>query len=61
MNSIEENSSEFATYQIHIVSSNDSVESICAMYQTDVETLKSYNSIEAINVGDKIIIPCLDE
>lgn len=52
---------EFATYHIHIVSSEDTIESIVAMYQTDVNTLKSYNNVESLSAGDKIIIPCLDE
>ena len=32
---------EFATYHIHIVTNEDTVESICAMYQTDGNTLKA--------------------
>lgn len=52
---------EFATYHIHIVKSGDTVESICTTYQTDINTLKNYNNVESINIGDKIIIPYLDE
>ena len=52
---------EFATYHIHIVTNEDTVESICAMYQTDGNTLKAYNNVESISEGDKLIIPCLDE
>ncbi len=61
LNSMEEKESEFATYHIHIVSSSDTIESICALYETDVNTLKSYNNVESVNVGDKLVIPCLDE
>ncbi len=61
LNAVEEKEEEFATYHIHIVTASDSIESICALYTTDVETLKEYNAIDTISVGDKIIIPCLDE
>lgn len=53
--------SEFVTYHIHIVSEEDTLESICAMYQTDGDTLKLYNHADTIAVGDKLLIPCLDE
>lgn len=61
LNSMQEKEAEFATYHIHIVNNNDSIESICALYQTDVNTLKEYNNVESIAVGDKLIIPWLDE
>ena len=61
LNSMQEKESEFATYHIHIVSNTDTIESICALYDTDVNTLKQYNSIENINIGEKIVIPSLDE
>lgn len=61
LSSMEEKESEFATYHIHIVNNNDSIESICAMYGTDVNTLKEYNNVESVSIGDKLIIPCLDE
>ena len=61
LNSINEKENEFASYNIHVVGNNDSIESICAMYNTDEKTLKEYNNIENIQIGDKIIIPCIDE
>lgn len=61
LNSATETENEFATYHIHIVKEGDTVESICAMYQTESTILKNYNNEENFNVGDKIIIPCLDE
>jgi len=53
--------SEYVTYHIHIVSEEDTLESIVAMYQTDSDTLKRYNGVDTIAVGDKLLIPCLDE
>ncbi len=52
---------EYVSYHIHIVSDVDTIDSICNMYQTDINTLKEYNTIDNLNVGDKVIIPCLDE
>lgn len=61
LNSIAEKENEFASYNIHVVGNNDSIENICALYNTDEKTLKEYNNIENIQIGDKIIIPCVDE
>lgn len=61
LNAVEEKDEEFATYHIHIVNSEDSIESICALYNTDVNTLKEYNNVESVSIGDKLIIPWLDE
>ena len=61
LDSMQEKETEFASYHIHVVSNSDSIESICAMYNTDEATLKEYNNVENIQVGDKIIIPCIDE
>ena len=52
---------EYTTYYIHLVKTGDTLESIVANYQTDLDTLKKYNTIENINIGDKLIIPSLDE
>ncbi len=61
LNSASEKEDEFTTYYIHIVKTGDTIESIVVDYQTDIETLKKYNILEELNVGDKIIIPSLDE
>ncbi len=61
LESATDKNSEFVTYHIHIVHDGDTIESICATYQTDVQTLKEYNQVDTLAVGDKIVIPCLDE
>lgn len=61
LNSMQEKETEFATYHIHIVKTEDSIESICAMYNIDANTLKEYNNVESVNIGDKLVIPWLDE
>lgn len=52
---------EYTTYYIHLVKEGDTIESIVSMYQTDLSIIKKYNSIETLNVGDKILIPTVDE
>lgn len=61
LNSASEKESEFATYHIHIVTNTDTLESICDTYKTDIDTLKEYNNIDTIGVGEKLVIPYLDE
>ena len=39
------------TYHIHIVSEEDTLESIVAMYQTDSDTLKRYNGVRYYSSG----------
>ncbi len=51
----------FATYHIHIVKNGESVETICTMYQSNMNLLHEYNDFSEIQVGDKLIIPKEDE
>ena len=53
----EEVKEEYITYHVHVVTSNDSVESIMKMYNANLDTLKEYNDIKELKVGDKVIIP----
>ena len=48
---------EYITYQIYIIRDGDTVDSIIAKYDIDVESLKEYNDINDLKIGDKIIIP----
>lgn len=61
LNSAGDKDDEYTTYYIHVVKSGDTLESIVSTYQTDLSILKQYNTIDNINVGDKIIIPSIDE
>ncbi len=61
INSASTKNDEYATYHIHIVKSGDTVETICSLYNVDVNTIKEYNNMENINIGEKIIIPEIDE
>lgn len=48
---------EYITYQIYIIRDGDTIDSIIAKYDIDVESLKEYNDISDLKIGDKIIIP----
>ena len=48
---------EYITYQIYIIREGDTVDSIIAKYDIDVESLKEYNDINDLKIGDKVIIP----
>ena len=48
---------EYITYQIYIIREGDTVESIVAKYDIDMESLKEYNDLSDLKLGDKIIIP----
>lgn len=51
----------YVTYHIHIVKDNETIESICTKYKTNENILKDYNDITTISIGDKLIIPDIDE
>ena len=48
---------EYITYQIYIIREGDTVDSIIAKYDIDIESLKEYNDISDLKIGDKVIIP----
>ena len=55
------NDNKYYTYKIYIVRDNDNIESICNKYNVNINNLKEYNDIDNIKVGDKIIIPYINE
>ena len=54
---IKSDGQEYATYHIHMVSDGESVETICTMYNSNVNILQDYNDLSNVNAGDKLIIP----
>lgn len=48
---------EYMTYKVHIVTENDTVESIIQNYSVNRDLLNEYNDLSNVNKGDKIIIP----
>ena len=55
--SIKNDGNEYATYHIHMVSDGESVETICTMYNSNLNILQDYNDLTNITAGDKLIIP----
>lgn len=55
------NGDEYVTYHIHMVKENETIESISKEYKISLETMNEYNNIDSLNVGDKLIIPEIDE
>lgn len=47
----------YTTYKIHIVTENDTIESIMMDYQVKKEDIENYNDIKDMKIGDKVIIP----
>lgn len=59
--SINDNDSEFTTYHIHIVKEAETIESICALYNSNTTMLAEYNDLNDFKVGDKLIVVESDE
>lgn len=57
INSAQNQSDDYATYHIHMVSDGETVETICTMYNSNLNILSDYNDLSDINSGDKLIIP----
>ncbi len=47
----------YTVYKIHIVTENDTIESIASDYEVTKEDLDEYNDLSEVKIGDKIIIP----
>ncbi len=61
MDTIKNEDDTFVTYHIHIVKENETFESISTLYKVPVSLINEYNNIDALNVGDKVLIPLGDE
>lgn len=47
----------YAVYKVHIVTENDTTESIIQEYEINREDLEAYNDLTDLKIGDKLIIP----
>lgn len=47
----------YAVYKVHIVTENDTIESISSEYNVNREDLEAYNDLSELKIGDKLIIP----
>lgn len=48
---------DYTVYKIHIVTENDTIESIVNDYEVTKDALLDYNDLSEVKIGDKIIIP----
>lgn len=60
-NNFDDSNETFSTYKICIVKETDTVESIVLNYGITKELLSEYNDISDIKIGDKLIIPSVNE
>lgn len=61
LESINEQDESFITYHIHIMQENDTIDTICTKYNTTSNVLNEYNDLSTVAIGDKLIIPDLNE
>ena len=47
----------YVVYKVHIVTENDTVESIMEKYDVTKEALEAYNDLNDLKIGDKLIVP----
>lgn len=51
----------FSTYKVCIIKENDTIETVTLKYGVTKEILSEYNDISDIKIGDKLIIPSINE
>lgn len=51
---------KYVTYYVHIVRDNDTIESIALKYNVNIDDIKEYNDMKQITLGNKIIIPYIN-
>lgn len=54
------NENQYTTYKVHIVRNDDTFESISAKYNVSLDNIKEYNKNETLNIGDKILVPFIN-
>ena len=61
LESVNPSEDTFVTYHIHVMMETDTIETICAKYNTTQNLLGEYNDLSTIAIGDKLIIPDSNE
>ncbi len=60
-NNFSDKDEKYVSYYVHIVRENDNIDLIANKYGVSAEEIKEYNNIEQITLGNKIIIPYINE
>ena len=61
IDSINEADDAFVTYHIHIMKETDTIDTVCTKYNTTSNILSEYNDLSTVAIGDKLIIPDINE
>ena len=61
METIKDSDDTFVTYHVHIVKESESLESIASFYNVPVSIINEYNNFDSVSIGDKVLIPKIDE
>ena len=61
MDSVKSADETFVTYHIHIMKETDTIETVCAKYNTNESILSDYNDLSTLTIGEKLVIPDLNE
>jgi len=61
LDSINNTDDAYITYHIHEMKETDTIESICIKYNTSKNIIEDYNDISNLSLGDKVIIPEVNE
>lgn len=56
-----DNTESYTTYYVYVVKEEDTIDKIISLYGVTKEDIESYNDITNINLGDKIIIPKMND
>lgn len=59
--SFDSSSETYTTYKVYIIREGDTIEGLIENYKTTKEDLEKYNDLSEISIGDKIIIPAINE
>lgn len=60
-NTIINNENKYYTYKIYILREGDTIDQVCNKYNISKEELSLYNNLNDLKIGDKIIIPEVNE
>lgn len=52
---------DYISYHVHIVKIDESIETICEKYNIDKELIYELNDVSSINLGDKLLIPLIND
>ena len=59
-NNFDNNDEKYVSYYVHIVRESDNIDTICLKYGVSIDMIKEYNNIDQITLGNKIIIPYIE-